>query len=405
MTSGVLRVLHVIPSMAKRYGGPSTVVYPLTSALNRLCDVESVIATTDADGPRRSFDPTKSHSGVIVHAFPRTISEQWKYSPALGRWLRAHVREFDIVQIHSVWSYSTCAAVAAARQCGVPYVLMPCGMFSDYCLATRRLKKWLYWHAIERNTIRHAAAFYCTGEDEVSDVLKLRPTANTFIIPHGIEPSAFAAPRDTNELRRRCGPAAADRPIVLFLGRLHPVKGIIDHLIPAFTRMRSNAFLAIAGGADAGYPDHPARIRDTIARLGLSDRIALLGAVESADRWSLFDGATAFVLPSHSENFGMVVAEAMARACPVVVTQGVQSKAIVLEAGAGAVVPPHPDEIAAALDLLVTDPIAASAAGKAGQEYVRTRLTWDSVAARISTIYRKICLRAPRTERHGIPTA
>jgi glycosyltransferase involved in cell wall biosynthesis len=393
MTSGVLRVLNVIPYVAERYGGPSTVIWPLSAALNRLGDVKSEIATTDADGPGGSIDPSALCQDAHLHVFPRTFTEQWKYSPALGRWLRAHVREFDILQIHSVWSYSTGAAAAAARQCGVPYILMPCGMFSDYCLATRRLKKWLYWHAIERKTIQHAEAFYCTGEDEVSDVLKLRPTATTYLIPHGIEPAAFTVPRDANELRRRCGPAAADRPIVLFLGRLHPVKGIIEHLLPAIKRMRSNAFVAIAGGADAGYPDHPVRIRDTIARLGLSDRIALLGAIRSADRWSLFDGATAFVLPSHSENFGMVVAEAMARACPVVVTQGVQSKAIVLEAGAGAVVPPHPDEIATALDRLVTDPIAASAAGKAGQEYVRARLTWDGVAARVRTIYRAICSR------------
>ena len=405
MTSGVLRVLHVIPAIAERYGGPSTVIWPLTKALNRLGDVASDIATTDADGPHGSIHPSALSTDSVVNIFTRTFTEQWKYSPALGRWLRARVREFDIVHIHSVWSYSTFAAATAARQCGVPYILMPCGMFSDYCLATRRLKKWLYWQAIERKTIRHAAAFHCTGEDEVSDVLKLRPTASTYLIPHGIEPAAFEAPRDANELRRRCGPAAADRPIVLFLGRLHPVKGIIDHLLPAVTRMRSNAFVAIAGGADARCPDHPARIRDTIARLGLSDRIALLGAVGSADRWSLFDGATAFVLPSHSENFGMVVAEAMARACPVVVTQGVQSKAIVLEAGAGAVVPPNPDEIATALDRLVTDPNAASAAGIAGREYVRTRLTWDSAATRIRTMYRAICLREPRPERSGMPTA
>ena len=276
------------------------------------------------------------------------------------------------------------------RRAGVPYVLRPAGMFSDYCLATRQWKKRLYWWACERGTVRGAAAFHCTGEDEVRDVLTVRPDAATWLVPQGIGEEALTAGRDETALRSRCGPAAGRRPIVLFLGRLHPVKGVVDLLLPAVARMMADAFVAVAGGSDALYPDHPAAIAAAVRRHGLSDRGALLGEVPAAERWGLFDGAAVFVLPSHSENFGMVVAEAMARGRPVVVTDGVQAKTHVLAAGAGAVVPFEPAALAAALDRYVADPEGAGRAGRAGREYVRSRLTWDGVAGRLRSLYQSL---------------
>jgi glycosyltransferase involved in cell wall biosynthesis len=385
-----MRALHVIPAVAPRYGGPSTTIWSMVAALNRLPGVTADLVTTDADGPGGRLDSKCLPSGVPVRMFPRTRSEQWKYSPELGRWLRRHAAEYDVVQMHAVWSYSTRAGAIAAGRAGVPYVVRPAGMFSDYCLNVRGLKKRMYWALFEKRTIRRAAGFHCTGEDEVRDTRAVCPGARTFLIPQGIDTDAFDTPSDPTALRTRCGSAAGDRPIVLFLGRLHPVKGITDVLLPAISLMRSDIYLALAGGQDAQYPDYPAAVRTTVDRLGLAGRVGLLGRIEPNARWALFDGATAFVLPSHSENFGMVVAEAMARGCPVVVTEGVQAKAQVRAAGAGRVVPPEPVALANALDSLLSDPAGGREAGAAGRVFVRSELTWDRVAARIRAMYHTI---------------
>jgi glycosyltransferase involved in cell wall biosynthesis len=293
-----------------------------------------------------------------------------------------------VVHVHGIWSYPNAAAARAAERAGVPYIVRPAGMLSDYCLRLKAFKKWLYWAAVEGRTVRRAAGFHCTGGDEEADARRVRPDARTFLIPQGMDlPDVPPAP---NALAVRCGPVAAGRPVVLFLGRLHPVKGITDLLLPAFARVADGPVLAIAGGPDAAAPGYERLVREEIARLGLANRVVLLGPVAAADRWALFDGAAAFVLPSHSENFGMVVAEAMARGCPVVVTEGVQSKAQVLAAGAGRVVPFEPETLATALVELLCNPSTARAMGEAGRRYVHSELTWDRVAVRVHAMYRAV---------------
>lgn len=385
-----------MPGVAPRYGGPSTAIWPMVAALNRVPGVTAELVATDADGPGGRVTAEQLPATVPARLFPRTRSEQWKYSPALGRWVRERARDYDLVHIHSLWSYSTAAAARAAARSGVPYVLRPAGMLSEYCLAVRGFKKRVYWAAVEGRTVRRAAGFHCTGADEVRDVLAVRPGATTYLIPQGIEEAAFAAPIDPGALRRRCGPAAGGRPIVLFLGRLHPVKGVADLLLPAFARVAADAYLAVAGGQDAQAPGHPTEVRAEIDRLGLGGRVGLLGPVAAADRWQLFDGAAAFVLPSHSENFGMVVAEAMARGCPVVVTEGVQAKAQVLASGAGRVVRRDPSELAAVLTDLLTHPDLRDALGAAGRDYARARMSWDTVAAQLAAMYAELTARHPR---------
>jgi glycosyltransferase involved in cell wall biosynthesis len=171
---------------------------------------------------------------------------------------------------------------------------------------------------------------------------------------------------------------------------LHPKKGIVDRLLPALAAMRSRAFLAIVGSEDAGARGYEDAIRRTMQRLSLENRVVLVGPIVGDQRWSLYDGAAAFVLPSHAENFGIVVAEAMARACPVVVTKEVQSASLVRQAAAGAVVDGRPAEIAAALDALVSDEPKRVSTGEHGREFARRHLQWSNVAERLTSMYHEV---------------
>jgi len=385
-----MRVLHVIPGIAARYGGPSTVLPPMVQALNRLPGVTAEIATTDADGASASISQKLvDQLNIPVHLFHRTFSERWKFSAGLWRWLNRHVSDYDLLHVHALWTFSTTAACAAARRHSVPVVLRPCGMLSHYTWKRSAWLKRFYWRALDRRQIATVRRFHVTSSAEGAEVecLSLPNKVPAVIIPHGLAPEAWESLACPETLRRRCGPKANDRPIVLFLSRLHPKKGLADLLLPAFARLRSNAFLAIVGGLDENAPGYEAQIRATAAELGLTNRIALLGSVAAHERWSLFDGAAVFVLPSHSENFGMVVTEAMARGAAVVVSREVQASEHVVLANAGSVVSLDVAALAAALDLWLSQPDARQAAGENGRRYAREHFQWDQIVKRIHALY------------------
>lgn len=390
-----MRVLHVIPGIAPRYGGPSTAILPMTEALNRLPGISAEIATTDADGAgARLFPGSLPPTATPLHLFRRDFSERWKFSAGLWRWLARHAGEYDLLHVHALWSFSTLAACAAGRRRGVPIVLRPCGMLSRYTWGRSAWTKRLYWAAIERRNLSSVCCFHVTSRDEARELACLGWPAAAAIIPQGVNVAAWQVEPQPNALRERCKGRAVERPIILFLSRLHPKKGILDFLLPAFACLKTDAFLAIAGGVDGHAPGHELEIRATVERLGLSDRVALLGAVAPQERWSLFDGAALFVLPSRSENFGMVVTEAMARGLPVVVSQEVQAAEHVTAAGAGRVVPLQVGALAASMDELLGDPAVCLTLGERGRKYVRDNLTWERVAGAISGMYRS-CLSRP----------
>lgn len=385
-----MRALHVIPAVAPRYGGPSTAIWPMTGALREL-DIDVEIATTDADGPDRRFTAADlPENAGIVHLFRHERGEQFKYSPELGRWLAAHAGDYDLIHTHSNWNYPVAAACRAARRAGVPYVMRPCGMLSSYTFGRSRWKKRAYWFARERRNVLGAAGFHVTSDEERREVVGLGVTAPIAVIAHGISSDAWETSIEPHWLRQQC-PQAGDRPIVIFLSRLHPKKGIIDLLLPALARMQTDAFLAIVGGDDNHAPGFMRRIQNEVYRLGLGSKVALLGPVPPKRRWAAFDGADLFVLPSHSENFGIVVAEAMARGKPVVVTEGVQFAPHVRASKAGTVVIPTVGHLAENIDMWLSDAAALSRAGRAATSYVRTHLSMHCTGASIATLYQCMC--------------
>jgi len=386
-----MRVLQVIPAVASRYGGPSTAIWPMTSALQELGGIDVEIATTDANGPGARINVTDlPKTAVPVHLFRRDRGEHLKYSRGLHQWLDVHAGEYDVIQTHSNWNYPVAAACQSARRAGVPYIIRPCGMLSDYTWQKSKWKKRIYWWLRERSNVHHAAGFHVTSEDERHEVLRLRVTVPIDVIPLGIGNDAWDSPVESNWLREQC-PQAGKRPILLFLSRMHPKKGIIDFLLPALTRLKVDAFLAIVGGEDDHAPGFIRRVEHEICRLRLSGQVALLGPVSPHRRWAAFDGADLFVLPSHSENFGIVVAEAMARGKPVVVTTGVQFGDHVSACQAGTVVRPDSGALAAALDFWFSDPSRRARAGEAGRQYIQHHFSWRQTAASLASLYRRVC--------------
>ena len=177
-----MEVLHVIPAIAPRYGGPSFAVRGLCGALSELPDLDLELVTTDADGASGIIVSHEIPDQFPVHVFARSFSERWKYSYGLSRWLQQNVRRFDVVHVHAVWSHSSTASVAAARRAGIPYVIRPAGMLSRYSLSQRAFAKHLYWSLVEKATVQAATCFHATSYPEREDIEKLRPDAPVEVI-------------------------------------------------------------------------------------------------------------------------------------------------------------------------------------------------------------------------------
>jgi glycosyltransferase involved in cell wall biosynthesis len=362
----------------------------MTAALRDLQGIEVEIATTDADGQRGRLRPVDlPKDAVTVHLFRRHLSERLTYSRGLTDWLGNHARDYDVIQVHMNWNHPIFAVRRAARNSGVPYIIRPCETLNDYTFRKSKWVKRVYWWLRERSNIRYAAGFHVNSDGERDAVLRLGVTAPVEVIALGIGNDAFETPVEPNWLREHC-PQAGNRPILLFLSRLDPKKGITDFLLPALARMQTDPFLAIVGGEDAHNPGYVRRVESEIARLGLGQKVALLGPVPPQRRWAAFDGADLFVLPSLDENFSFVAAEAMARGKPVVVTRGVEFGTHVAASEAGAVVRADADDLAECLDLWLSDPARRSLAGKSGRQYIRDHFTWQQTAERLMGLYRQI---------------
>ena len=378
-----LRILHVAVTYypAVRYGGPIRSVHGLAAAqAQRGHDVH--VYTTNVDGDSELDVPTHRPvelDGVKVHYFPVTRLLRRLYgSPALARRLRQSIGEFDVVHTHSVFLLPLRDAARAAARAGVPYVVTPRGMLIRTVI--QRKSRWVktaWINLFERTTLAQAAAVHTTAEVEGTELRALGlPVRRIECIPNGVEWPARHAPLEE-------GPFAwLPERYALFLSRISWKKGL-DRLITAWQWV-PDIPLVIAGNDEENYQP---RLEQLAQSLGLAGRVLFVGPASDAHKWALYARARLFVLPSYSENFGNVVAEAMAMGCPSLVTAEVGIAPLLSATGAGKVVSGDPQVLAAQIRELLADPAALAEMGRCGAEVARTDLSWPGIAARAERLY------------------
>ena len=380
-----LRLLHVVPSYypAVRYGGPIRSVHALCASLAQRGHEVSVY-TTNIDGENNSDVPLGrpvDMDGVLISYFPVPALRRLCWSPALARTLRKTTASFDLVHLHSVFLWPTYAAARAARRAQVPYVLSPRGMLvGDVIRKRSRLVKSAWIGLVEQKSLAQAARVHVTAEIEGDEVKSLGlELPQIMCVPNGVNwPSRHVALGE--------GPfAAIPRPYALFLSRVNHKKGL-DRLIKAWKSV-PHLTLIIAGNDEESYlPELKALAQSE----GVAGRVRFIGGVSDEHKWGLYESAEMFILPSYSENFGNVVAEAMAMACPVVITPEVGLAKLVKEVGAGLVTPGEPSVLAQAVARLHENEFQRKKFGAAGRRAAMELLSWEGVAARMEAEYRKI---------------
>jgi glycosyltransferase involved in cell wall biosynthesis len=328
-----MKLLHILHSLSPASGGPAEGVRQMSRHLANL-GVETTAA---------SLDPPNA-PWLKDHEFP-TVA----LGPALGaygyrRALPARIRELaqqhDHVLIHDMWQYNAFAAWRALRGTGIPYYVYPHGMLDPWFKHTyplKHLKKWAYWPWAGYRLLRDAEAVLFTTEQE--RVLARESfwlyQARERVIGYGTSAPTGDANRQRQMFLNRF-PELTGKRVLLFLSRIHPKKGI-DLLIDAFAAVASTdpaLHLVIAGPDQVGLQ---ASLQQQAAKLGIANRILWPGMLSGDLKWGAYRTAELFCLPSHQENFGIVVTEALACSLPVAITKPVNISAEVEAAGAGIV--------------------------------------------------------------------
>lgn len=374
-----MKVLHAIAGLDPRDGGPVAALRGLTAALSRHGARVHVVATY-TNGADLHLAKELEAVGVDVESVG-PVRTPLGYHRSLRPTLARLTSECDVLHIHGLWEQIQHVAARCAAARHVPYVFRPCGMLDPWSLRQSRWKKKLYLRWRLRRDLCRAAAIHFTTEQErrLTESLRLPPRA--IVEPNGIdftqyqnlpEPGAFRARHLQN----------SERPLLLFLSRLHPKKGL-DLLLPALSRLKSSGepmpTLVLAGPCSESYRRE---LDGIIARHGLEACVHFTGMLNEAEKLEALVDADLFVLPSYQENFGIAVMEALASGTPVIVSDRVNLCHVVADHGVGDVVAPNVEAVAAALTRWLRDAQRRADAGRRGRELARAHYDWPGIAER-----------------------
>ena len=329
-----MRFLHLISSVVAAGGGP----------IEGATQLHRALAAQGHAGEFASLDDSAAACVQQFHAAPLHAlgpgRGRFGYSARLRPWLQANANRFDAVVVNGLWQYIGLGTRGALAGTSTPYFVFPHGMLDPWFKRSyplKHLKKWLYWPWPEYRVLRDASRVLFTCEEER---LLARQSFWLYRCKEAIVSFGTAAPDDDPAASRDAFHAAfahlRGKRVLLYLGRIHSKKGC-DLLIEAFAKVCRNTpdvHLVMAGPDQTNW--RPA-LQALAQQLGVAERVCWAGMLTGALKWGAFRTADAFCLPSHQENFGIAVVEALACGCPVLISDKVNIWREIQADGAGLV--------------------------------------------------------------------
>jgi glycosyltransferase involved in cell wall biosynthesis len=386
-----MKLLHILSSVNPDGGGPTEGVRQRGIRLVEMGHRVEVVSLDDPGAPFLADFPLQ------VHAVgpPRG---RYRYSDKLVSWLLEHARDYDAIVINGLWQYNSFGAWRALHRLRIPYFVFTHGMLdpwfkTEYPL--KHLKKWLYWPWADYRVLRDARAVLFTSQEELLQARKSfwLYRAREQVVAYGTR----TPPQDAQALREKflaAQPHLRGARVLLFLSRIHEKKGC-DLLVRAFATLSAAdpaLQLVIAGPDQTGWV---ATLKALAQQLGIAQRITWPGMLRDDMKWGAFYAAEAFVLPSHQENFGIAVAEALGCGLPALISDKVNIWREVASSQAGLVAP---DTLAGTVQLLGTwqsmSTAERTAMGAAARALFHRSYTVDAMAQGLLEVVRNDALAA-----------
>jgi len=382
-----MKIVHVVPSLSPAAGGPTRAVLQLTDALAASDAAQVRLITQSAVGHAIA----SSNSPLVG----RLVGDSRNgLTLALGlpgrRVLTAALNAQlpDLLHANGIWHPLNHWCASTARRRGIPLVIHPRGMLEPWALAWKGGKKRLALALYQRRDLESAALLVATAEKEAEHFRQFGLRQPIALVPNGID--LQGALSYCTVLRER----AQGIRRALFLGRIHPVKGLVN-LMEAWASVAPAGWHLQLAGPDAD--GHLGEIRRLSRRLGISEQVQYLGELDDAAKWAVYRQAELFVLPSFTENFGVVVAEALAAGLPVITTTGTPWQDLQTY-GCGWWVAPSVGGLNDALSDAMRAPYQClREMGERGRNYVQ-RYDWSHIAVDMLDVYRWVLGRGPRPD-------
>ncbi|MDI9402902.1 MAG: glycosyltransferase [Limnohabitans sp.] len=359
-------VVQTIPSIAEVSSGPSYSVVRLCDGLTAR-DCSLTLAALDSPGHRATPPYTK--------LFPRAFGPaRLGRSPAMHRWLESEARagKIGLLHNHSLWMMPNVYPGRVAAKHRIPYVVAPRGTFAEAAFVRGSMVKRFFWPILQRPALHAVTLFHATAESERDDIRRVGYKQPIAILPNGVDLAPLVR-------------VPSEQPTLLFLGRVHPSKGV-DLLLRAWAELESQRptwRLRIVGPDNEG---HLAKMRTLAAELRVQ-RVQFDGPLTGKAKLEAYSAASLYILPSHSENFGLTVAEALSAGTPAIVTQGAPWSGLRAHRCGWWI----ERSVASIRDTLLEATALPSAAladmGLRGRAWMEQDFAWDSIADRMLATY------------------
>ena len=383
----MIRVAHSIASLAPQSGGTARVARDLTDALS----------AKDASSTVMLLSQGRSSEGILQMTPGTRVNQSLALSENIlsikaGLPLRALLRDVfakesvDLLHDHGIWLPCNHHAAVVSGKFRVPLVLHCHGMLEPWALQQGKWKKSLALKVYQRRNLEVAKLIFATAEQEAESIRRLGLRQPIAILPNGVRVGSEIPPvmlgRSSHLAKRNA----------LFLSRIHPKKGLLN-LVDAWSKVRPPDWrLRLVGPDEVG---HLAEVMRRVRDLGLDDCIEYIGEVEGRAKEAIYCDSDLFVLPSFSENFGVVVAEAMSYGLPVITTRGTPWEGL-CSRRCGWWIDPAVDSLASTLrEVFGMDAEKLREFGARGREYAR-EFDWSHIAEQTMEVYDWVLERGPR---------
>jgi glycosyltransferase involved in cell wall biosynthesis len=375
-----MRIAQIVPSLEEKHGGPSKSVQRLAATLSRLGHEVDLLATRPGNEAAATED-----GRLRVLQFRRDRPEFLCASSDLQEHLRQHA--YDCLHHHALWLRTLHYACRAGRATGARLVISPRGMLSDWSWRHRRWRKWLAARLVHPGAFTQAHGWHATSAAEADDIRRRGFSQPICVAPNGVEaPSAEELTR-AHEVWMQLCPAIAMRPVAVFYSRFHRKKRLLE-LIDLWIDIAPREWLLLIAGIPQEYT-----VESLIAyveRHSAQERIVVF---DGSNRPPPYGVASLFLLPSHSESFGMVIAEAMAWGVPVLVTDSTPW-AELSEQNAGWCVPW--ENYGPALRQAIAESTdRLEQRGARARDWVLARYSWEQTARPLAEFYDRLANTAP----------
>jgi glycosyltransferase involved in cell wall biosynthesis len=371
-----MRILHTIAGLHESSGGPSETTSALCEELATHGLSVGIVTqrSREIGGVYRVPNPALVTTRFVESFYLAPL--RVAYSPRLLAIIRhaCEDQRIELLHDHGIWLPINHAATRVAREKGIPLVVSPRGMLEPWALAYRAWKKRVAWTVYEKRNLSSARAFCATSSEEARSIRDCGLRQPVAVVPNGVK---------LPELKERHVERTGLRT-ALFLSRIHPVKGLLL-LVEAWRRVQPQDWRVIVAGPDEG--GHRKAVEEAIRAAGLEVSFEFVGPVRDDAKAALLQQAGVLILPTMSENFGVVVAEALAHGVPVITTTGAPWSGL-LEHACGWWVRPKVEDLASAIrEAIALSETEREAMGARGRLWMERDFSWPSVARRMLSFY------------------